>query len=287
MKSNLQTAGRVCVTLALVLCALFVGRELWNHYMNDPWTRDARVRADIVGIAPDVSGLVSDVLVKDNETVRKGDVLFRVDEKRFEIALAQAEAMVDGAQATLDQAKRDRQRRDRLGAVISQQQKEEAQADEAKARASFLHAKADLDLAHLNKERSKVLAPVNGTITNLSLRPGNYVTAGSAEMALVDTDSLRVEGYFEETKLARIHVGDAVKIMLMGRPAALAGHVDSVAAGIEDRERTAGSGMLANINPTFSWVRLAQRIPVRIAFDAVPADAQLVAGMTATVAVLH
>ena len=286
MNQNLKTAGRVLVTLSLVVCALFVGRELWHHYMNDPWTRDARVRADIVGVAPDVSGLVSEVLVKDNDTVKNGDVLFKVDEKRFQIAEEQAEAAVEGAKATLDQATRDRKRREQLGAVISQQQKEEAQAAEAQAQASYLQATANLDLARLNRERSQVRAPVNGTITNLSLRPGNYVTTGSAEMALVDTDSLRVEGYFEETKLPRIHIGDPVRIKLMGQTGTIEGHVDSIAAGIEDRERTAGSGLLANINPTFSWVRLAQRIPVRIAFNGIPDDTQLVVGMTATVAVL-
>ncbi|SDP84367.1 RND family efflux transporter, MFP subunit [Phyllobacterium sp. YR620] len=285
MMKNLQTAGRVVVTLALVVCALFVGRELWNHYMNDPWTRDARVRADVVAVAPDVSGLVSDVLVKDNDVVRKGDILFKVDERRFEIAVTQAEAAVEGAKATLEQASRDRKRREQLGGVISEQQKEAAQSAEATAQASYLQATASLELARLNRERSQIKAPVNGTITNLSLRPGNYVTTGSSQMALVDTDSIRVEGYFEETKLARIRVGDSVKVKLMGQSEAITGHVDSIAAGIEDRERTAGSGLLANINPTFSWVRLAQRIPVRIALDQIPQKTQLVAGMTATVTV--
>lgn len=286
MKNNLQTAGRVLLTLALVTCALFVGRELWNHYMNDPWTRDARVRADIVAVAPDVSGLVSDVLVRDNDTVKRGDVLFKVDARRFEIAEIEAQAAVDGAKATLDQARRNRKRREKLGGVISEQQQEEAQSVEANAQSSYLQASANLELARLNRERSQVKAPVNGTISNLSLRPGNYVTTGSAQMALVDTDSIRVEGYFEETKLARIRVGDPVKVRLMGQSGVIIGHVDSIAAGIEDRERTAGSGLLANINPTFSWVRLAQRIPVRIALDNVPQNIKLVAGMTANVAVM-
>lgn len=286
MNKNIQRAGRVLVTLTLVVCAVFVGRELWQHYMSDPWTRDARVRADIVAVAPDVSGLVSDVLVKDNDAVKKGDILFRIDSQRFQIAMEQAQAAAEGAKATLEQASRDRQRRYQLGGVISQQQKEASQAAEAQAQASYLGASANLELARLNKERSEVRAPVNGTITNLSLRPGNYVTTGSAQMALVDTDSLRVEGYFEETKLARIHIGDVVSVKLIGQSGKIEGHVESIAAGIEDRERTAGSGLLANINPTFSWVRLAQRIPVRIAFDNVPIGTQLVAGMTATVAVL-
>ncbi|MES1147584.1 MAG: HlyD family efflux transporter periplasmic adaptor subunit, partial [Bradyrhizobium guangdongense] len=130
-----------------------------------------------------------------------------------------------------------------------------------------------------------VRASVNGSITNMDLRPGTYVSAGKGVMALVDTDTLRVEGYFEETKLSRIHVGDPVSIRLMGDNTRLTGRVESIAAGIEDRDRTAGSNLLANVNPTFNWVRLAQRVPVRIKLDDVPPDIALVSGRTATVEV--
>jgi RND family efflux transporter MFP subunit len=284
MKS-LKFIGRLAVTLVFVAAAIVVGRELWSHYMDEPWTRDARLRADIVGIAPDVSGLVSEVVVKDNQAVSKGDVLFRVDGERFSIALAQAEAMLQGRKAALEQAQRERDRQERLGDAASLQQKEQAQTAADQAEASYREAVADRDLARLNLERSEVRAPVNGTVSNLSLRPGDYVTAGTAKIALVDTDSLRVEGYFEETKLPRIHAGDKVTIKLMGQAGKLEGHVDSIATGIEDRERTSGTGLLANINPTFSWVRLAQRVPVRISIDRIPEDARLIAGLTATVEV--
>ncbi|MCS0496825.1 HlyD family secretion protein [Ancylobacter sp. MQZ15Z-1] len=285
MTFSLRGAFRVAVTLLIVLAALGAGSELWGHYMNDPWTRDAKVRADIVGVAPDVSGFVSEVLVHDNQAVKAGDVLFRIDRARFAIALDQAEAVVAGRKASLDQAKRDRERYEQLKDVVSQQKTEQARMEEAEAAASYQQALADRDLARLNLERCDVKAPVNGTITNLSMRPGDYVSTGTARLALVDTDSLRIEGYFEETKLARIHVGAPVSIKLMGQPETLEGHVESIAAGIEDRERTVGDGLLANINPTFSWVRLAQRVPVRIAFDQTPADVRLVAGLTATVSV--
>lgn len=287
MKTPFRTLVRVAVTLAIVVAALAAGRELWGHYMDDPWTRDAKVRADVVGVAPDVSGFVGEVLVHDNQAVKKGDVLFRIDRARFAIALEQAEAAVAGRKATLDQATRDRGRYEELKDVVSQQKTEQMRASEAEATAAYRQALADRDLARLNLERADVKASVNGVITNLSLRPGDYVNAGQAEVALVDTDSLRVEGYFEETKLARIKVGNPVSIRLMGQSTVLAGHVESIAAGIEDRERTVGNGLLANINPTFNWVRLAQRVPVRIAFDHVPDDAQLVAGLTATVAVAN
>lgn len=287
MKTPVRSLVRVAVTLAIVVAALAAGRELWGHYMDDPWTRDAKVRADIVGVAPDVSGFVSEVLVQDNQAVKKGDVLFRIDRARFAIALEQAEAAVAGRKATLDQAIRDRGRYEQLKDVVSQQKTEQMRASEAEAQAAYRQAQADRDLARLNLDRSEVKASVNGVITNLSLRPGDYVNAGQAEVALVDTDSLRVEGYFEETKLSRIKVGNPVSIKLMGQSEVLAGHVESIAAGIEDRERTVGNGLLANINPTFNWVRLAQRVPVRIAFDHVPDDARLVAGLTATVAVAN
>lgn len=253
--------------------------------MEEPWTRDARLRADVVGIAPDVSGLVSDVLVTDNETVKKGDILFRVDRERFSIALAQSEAALEGSKAALDQTHRERERQERLGDAASLQQKEQARTAEEQAEAAFRQATANRDLAALNRERSQIKATVNGTVSNLSLRPGDYVSAGTAKIALIDTDSLRVEGYFEETKLPRIHPGDKVSIHLMGQSQSLQGHVESIATGIEDRERTAGTGLLANINPTFSWVRLAQRVPVRISIDNVPDDVRLIAGLTATVEV--
>lgn len=167
--------------------------------------------------------------------------------------------------------------------VVSPQNAEQAQTSQTQADAAWRQAVNERDLAHLNLERSEIKAPANGIVTNLELRRGNYVSTGKAVVALVDTDSLRVEGYFEETKLPRIHVGDPVTIRLMGEPTLLRGRVQSVAAAIEDRERVAGTGLLANINPTFNWVRLAQRVPVRIALEEVPPDIRLVAGLTATV----
>jgi len=285
MNIDVAKWGRVCVTLGVLAGALLVGRALWDTYMNAPWTRDARVRADVVSIAPDVSGLVSEVLVRDNATVKKGDVLFRVDRERFALALKQAEAAVEGRAATLEQAKRELARYAQLRErqVVSQQNAEQAQTSLTQADAAWRQAVSERDLADLNLERSEIKAPANGIVTNLELRRGDYVSTGKAVVALVDTDSLRVEGYFEETKLARIHVGDPVTIRLMGEPTLLRGRVQSVAAAIEDRERVVGTGLLANINPTFNWVRLAQRVPVSIALEEVPPDIRLVAGLTATV----
>ncbi|MGM4956432.1 efflux RND transporter periplasmic adaptor subunit [Bradyrhizobium barranii] len=287
MKGNFAWFGRLALTVVAVVAALAVGRELWVYYMEQPWTRDGRVRADVVQVAPDVSGFVTEVLVKDNQKVHRGDVLFRIDRERFALALRQADASVAGHQATLDQANSDLKRYSALTTdAVSQQKQEQVLATQLQAKAAFDQAVADRAVAQLNLDRSEVHASVNGVITNMDLRPGAYVTAGKGVMALVDTDTLHVEGYFEETKLARIRTGDKVRVRLMGETVTLSGHVESIAAGIEDRDRAEGANLLANVNPTFSWVRLAQRVPVRIALDNVPDTISLVAGRSATVEVL-
>jgi RND family efflux transporter MFP subunit len=278
---------RIAVTLVVVAVAAFVGWRLWLFYERAPWTRDARVSADIVGVTPDVSGLVNDVRVRDNQAVPRGDVLFVIDRARFELALRQAQAVVANRLATLQQAARDLTRYNSLTTTeVSRQQVEQAQAAEQTAAASYQQAMADRDLAALNLNRTQVTAPVNGIVTNFDLRPGDYVMTGHAVFALVDTDSLRVDAYFEETRLPGIQIGDRVRIRLMGERTQLNGHVESIAGGIEDRERQSGANLLANVNPTFDWVRLAQRIPVRIVFDDVPAGVRLIPGRTATVDVI-
>ena len=286
MTRLLALSLRLIVTLAMVAVAIVVGLALWDYYMEAPWTRDGRVRADVVAVAPDVSGLVTEVLVEDNQTVTRGDVLFRIDPERFTLALRQAEAMVEGKKASAEQAAADYIRYTKLSdAAVSQQKVELARATDLSAKAAYDQAVADRDVARLNLDRSAVKASVNGRITNMELRPGHYVNTGRGVMALVDSDTLRVEGYFEETKLPRIHVGDRASIHLMGDDGVLTGRVESFAGGIEDRERTAGANLLANVNPTFAWVRLAQRIPVRIKLDGMPDQARLVSGRTATVSV--
>jgi multidrug resistance efflux pump len=277
---------RLIVTMAMLFLAAIVGLGLWDYYMEAPWTRDGRVRVDVVAVAPDVSGLVTDVLVADNQDVRRGDVLFRIDPERFKLALRQAEAVVVGKEAAYVQAEADYQRYSKLSDVaVTQQKLELARATALEAKAAYEQAMADRDLAKLNLARSEVRASVNGRITNMDLRPGAYVSVGHGVMALIDADTLRVEGYFEETKLPRIRVGDPATIRLMGETAVLTGRVESIAGGIADRERSAGANLLANVNPTFSWVRLAQRVPVRVVLDHVPHDEKLIAGRTATVSI--
>src|SRR5258708_31695758 len=269
MKAVVNSLRRLAPTGVMVLAALWAGYKLWDYYFEAPWTRDGHVRADVVPVAPDVSGFVTDVLVKDNQQVQRGDVLFRIDRARYEIALKQAEAVLLGKGATLEQANADLTRSSALtpAVVVSKQKMDQVIATQGSAQAAHDQAAADLSLAKLNLERSEVRASVNGGVTNMELRPGTYLTPGKGVMALLDSDTRHVQGYFEETKLLRIHIGDSVNVRLMGSDHALLGRVESVAAGIEDRDRSAGATLLANVNPTFSWVRLAQRVPVRIALD--------------------
>jgi multidrug resistance efflux pump len=279
-------AGPAVLTLVIVAVALVAGRGLWAYYMEAPWTRDGRVRADVVTIAPDVSGLVTEVAVQDNQPVKRGDVLFRIDPDRFELALAQADAAVANRKAQMDEAQREATRSQRLNQLsVSQETQEQRLASAEATAAAFRQAIADRAVAELNLKRAVVTSPVDGTVTNVLLEPGDYVTTGKGVMALVDSATLRIEGYFEETKLPKIHKGDRVEIRLMGEPRLLIGRVESIAAGIADRERTDSPDLLANINPTFNWVRLAQRVPVRVKPESVPPGVELVVGRTATVTI--
>jgi multidrug resistance efflux pump len=288
MTARLESLRRFAFTGLAVAAALWVGYRLWDYYMDEPWTRDGRVRAEVVPVAPDVAGFVTEVLVKDNQRVTRGDILFRIDRARYEIALQQADAVLEGRRALLDQANADLKRDSALtpDIVISKQKLDQVVAAQGAAKAAYDQALADRSLAQLNLDRSEVRASVNGIVSNMDLRPGTYLTPGKGVMALVDTDTLHVEGYFEETKLSRIHVGDPVDVQLMGASRLLHGRVESIAAGIEDRDRGEGASLLANVNPTFNWVRLAQRVPVRIALDGTAEKGDLVAGRTATVEVL-
>ncbi|HVZ07180.1 HlyD family secretion protein [Rhodopila sp.] len=283
-RAALRALGRVVLTLVIVAVAVFAGTRIWAYYMNEPWTRDGRVRADIVQVTPDVSGLVSQVLVHDNQHVTRGQVLFRVDAERFRLALMQAEAVVKSRLAAVQEAAREAARYQSLtNTEVSQEKQQQTTAIAQQAAAAYEQALADRGVAQLNLDRANVTAPVDGIITNFDLQRGDYVTAGRPVTALVDTASLHIDGYFEETKLPRIQVGARAYVQLMGETSWLPGHVQSIAGAIADRERSSNNDLLADVNPTFNWVRLAQRIPVRIVLEDPPADVRLIPGRTATV----
>jgi RND family efflux transporter MFP subunit len=283
---NMTSIVRVLVTVIAVAVAAVAGWYLWRTYQESPWTRDGRVRANVVTVAPDVAGAVIDVKVKDNQEVRIGDVLFIIDPARYQLALQQAEAALAGAKSTSDQRQDELERREKLSpASITEEALMQARSAALSARAAYDEAVAAVGVAKLNLARTEVRAPVNGHVTNLLVDRGDYATAGRAMLAIVDSDSFYIAGYFEETKLRYINIGDPVSVRLMGYDAPIQGHVQSVARAITDRENVIGSDLIANVNPTFSWVRLAQRIPVRIAIDKVPDGITLSAGMTATIVV--
>jgi RND family efflux transporter MFP subunit len=279
--------ARFVITSLVVALAVAAGWFAWQAYMDNPWTRDGRVRANVIEIAPDVSGEVADVRIKDNQAVRKGDVLFTIDPARYRFALAQAEATLSGRGEEREQRRRELERRTRLSsAAITAEAREQAETALATAEAAYDQAEAALNTARLNLDRAQVRSPVNGYVTNLQVNPGDYATAGKASLAIVDSDSFYVAGYFEETKIRTIREGDPVTVRLMGYPDEIGGRVESVARAIVDRETVQGAtDLIANVNPTFNWVRLAQRIPVRIGLDKVPDEVRLSAGMTATVVV--
>lgn len=285
-KISLSVLRRYLITILVVLAALFIGWRLWIHYENDPWTRDGRIKADVVQVAPDVTGQVVKINVRDNQQVNVGDVLFEIDPARFELALRQAKAAEEAAKVTLAQAIRESNRNRELKDLVAAEVTEQGQSRVEEARAALLQAVVNRDKAQLDLDRTKVLAAVDGTVTNLDLRTGSYVTASHPVMALVDRHSYYAEGYFEETKLPNITEGNRATVKLMSSDTVYEGHVHSITRGIEDRERTKGGNLMQNINPAFNWVRLVQRIPVRVEFDNLPEGTKLVAGQTVTIEVL-
>ena len=286
MKKPLLTLGRVVLTLLVVAFACVVVWRMTMYYMFAPWTRDGHIRADIVQIAPDVSGLIKQVEVRDNQPVTRDQVLFVIDQERFKLALRQAQATLADRKETLAQAQRESRRNKGLGNLVAREQLEESQSREMRAQAALTEAQVAVDSAQLNLDRTVVRSPVDGYVNDRAPRVNEFVTAGRPVLSIVDSSSFHIDGYFEETKLDGIHVGQRVDIRVIGDNARLRGHVESIVAGIEDRDRSSGQNLLPNVNPAFSWVRLAQRIPVRIAFDDVPADFRMIAGRTATVSII-
>ncbi len=282
---SLKRIISVGATLLILALAVLLVRTLWLHYMDSPWTRDGRVRADVINIAPDVAGLVVAVPARDNQKVEAGDLLLRIDPSHYEVAVKQAEALVAARKAALEMRKVNADRRaDMDDLVVSRESREDAGHLAAAALAEYQEALAALDAAKLNLARTEVRAPVAGHITNLNVYKGDYAERGEASMALVDDRSFYVNGYFEETRLPHIRVGDRAELRLMSGERIL-GHVDSIARGIYDRDNPESRELTADVNPTFNWVRLAQRVPVRIHLDEVPEGVLLAAGMTCTVVI--
>jgi multidrug resistance efflux pump len=284
VKSCIRVAP-ILITLGTVAVAAFFAWATWQTYMGAPWTRDGTVRAYVVTMAPEVAGRIVKLPVADNQFVHKGDVLFEIEPADYRIALEQAQAQAQRDGAALDYARENENRKATLAKegwatrdIYQQTTSTLHQSEGVVALDKAAVAKAQLDLS-----RTVIRSPVNGYVTNLLAQLGDYATVGQKLIAIVDADSFWVDGYFEETSLGRIHDGDPATVKLMGYSQVVRGHVGGVARGINVPNAQPDQAGLASVNPIFTWVRLAQRVPVRIHIDQVPDGVRLVAGMTATV----
>ena len=272
------------ITVVTVAIAVVVGRQMWDAYMGTPWTRDGTVRAYVVTMAPEVAGRIVELPVHDNQFVHKNDLLMVIDRTNYKIAVSLAEAAVQQAQANMWNAVKQNQRRQVLtDLAVTGEQKDTFATNAVSAQAQYQQAQANLQQARVNLERTEIRAPVDGWITNLLAQKGDFAEAGQKLISLTDANSFWIDGYFEETNLGPINVGDPAEVKLMGYPQIVPGHVQSVARAINVANAQPNGQGVASVNPIFTWVRLAQRIPVRIRIDSVPAGVVLVAGMTATV----
>ena len=274
----------VLATLVVVALAALLGWGAWQYYMGTPWTRDGAVRAYVVKVAPQVAGEIVSLPIADNQFVHKGDLLMLIDPRNYSIAVRQAQASVEQAQAVADNARAEMVRREKLNDIaVTMEERQTYISQATTAEATYQTALANLEQARINFKRTQVRSPVNGYVTNLSAQLGNYADVGSLQLSVVNSDSYWVDAYFEETALSRIHEGDAATIKLMGYTPLLRGRVQGLARGVDVPNSTPDASGLASVNPIFTFVRLAQRVPVRIHIDEVPDDIKLVAGMTATV----
>jgi multidrug resistance efflux pump len=277
-------AARILFTVGACILAVVIFVGMWNAYMTAPWTRDGTVRAYVVTVAPEVVGRVVELPTSDNELVHKGDLLMVIDPTDYQIAVRLAEAAVEHAKATWQNAQAESARRQKLNDLaVSDEEKQSYASLALAAQANYEQAVASLNQARVNLGRTRIVSPVNGYVTNLLTRLGDYATVGKGEISIVDADSFWIDGYFEETSVSAIHEGDPAAVKLMGYSQIVHGHVESIARGITIPNAHPDESGLASVNPIFTWVRLAQRVPVRIRIDQVPEDVILVAGLTGTV----
>jgi RND family efflux transporter MFP subunit len=273
----------ILITLAALAVAVPLGWAMWDAYMGAPWTRDGTVRAYVVTVVSEVAGRIVELPVVDNQFVHKGDLLVVIDPTDFRIAVNLAEAAAEQAEANAQNAQREAKRRQEAGGAVSVEDQQTSETNAVATQAQHQQALANLAQGRVNLERTQIRSPVSGWVTNLLVQLGDYANVGENIISVVDADSFWVDGYFEETNVAPIQVGDPATIKLMGYSQVVRGHVGSIARAINVANAQPNSQGVATVNPIFTWVRLAQRIPVRIEIDQVPDGVVLVAGMTATV----
>ena len=277
---------RTVATAAIAVVAVAVGLVTWDQYNAGPWTRNGRVRVHVASVAPQISGQIKELRIVDNQFVHKGDILYVVDPFDFEVSLRAHKATLQQKIADLNVKQLQSERRNRLSELsTSVEQKQVYEGSALQAKAAVDATQEQVAQAEINLQRTEVRSPVNGFVTNLLLREGDYAHQGATNVSIIDTDSYWVDGYFEETKLARLCVGDRAEAKLMGYSAPIIGHIATVTRGVSVSNAAAATQGLPNVDPVYTWVRLAQRVPVRIAIDTVPPGVPLVSGLTATVTI--
>jgi multidrug resistance efflux pump len=278
---------RYLATGVLVAAALVAARYGWRVYVTSPWTRDGMVRVQVANVAPQISGQIVEVRTRDNQHVHKGDILYVIEKFDFEVALENAKATIQNRVADLEVKKAQNDRRAALSLLsTSIEQKQVFDGAAKMAEAALASAKAGLAQAEINLQRTEVRSPVDGYVTNLLMRVGDSARAGTPNLSVIDEHSHWIDAYFEETKLANIHVGDPVEATLLGFQDPIKGRIESITGGISAANAASSTQGLPNVDPIFTWVRLAQRIPVRIRIEQVPPNVPLVAGMTCSVSVV-
>ncbi|TDT56560.1 p-hydroxybenzoic acid efflux pump subunit AaeA [Enterobacter sp. AG5470] len=268
MKTLTRNITRTVITMVLVILAFIAIFRAWVYYTESPWTRDARFSADVVAIAPDVTGLVTSVNVHDNQLVKQGQVLFTIDQPRYQKALEQDEADVAYYEALVSEKRREAGRRNQLGVqAMSREEIDQANNTLQTELHQLAKAVATRDLAKLDLERTIIRAPADGWVTNLNVYAGEFITRGSTAVALVKQNTFYVLAYMEETKLEGVRAGYRAEVTPLGSNQVLKGTVDSIAAGVTNASSSNDSKGMATIDSNLEWVRLAQRVPVRIRLD--------------------
>ena len=290
MKTGRRSAFKMIrygATGVLVIAALVGARYGWRIYTTSPWTRDGMVRVQVANVAPQISGQIVEVRTNDNQHVRKGDVLYVIEKFDFEVALDNAKATVLTREADLAVKRAQNARREALTTLsTSIEEKQQFDGNAKMAEAALASAQAGLSQAEINLQRTEVRSPVDGYVTNLLMRVGDFARAGAPNLSVIDEHSYWIDAYFEETKLANVHVGDPVEATLLGFQPPISGRIESITGGISAANAAASTQGLPNVDPIFTWVRLAQRIPVRVRIEQIPPEVPLVAGMTCSVTVV-
>jgi RND family efflux transporter MFP subunit len=281
-----QAVLKAMATIFILALAVLAGLIIWDFYVTSPWTRDGSVRVQVANVAPQVSGQITEIRVLDNQFVHQGDVLYGIDPFDFQVALDTKKAQLRQKAADVQVKRVQAERREHLTNLATTAEEQQQYAGSAvQAQAAFDAAQAEVAQAEINLKRTRVRSPVNGYVTNLLLRLGDYAHAGATNISVIDADSYWIDGYFEETKMAQVCIGDRAEAQLMGYRDPIVGRVETVTRGISVSNATPSTQGLPNVDPVYTWVRLAQRVPVRIHITQVPAGVPLISGMTATVTI--